>query len=52
MSALVLPSRPDGRMSVTAFRRLQAANPMEKWQLVAGELFIMTGGTIRHARLI
>ncbi len=52
MSALVSPLHPDGRMSVSAFRRFQASHPGEKWELVAGELFMMTGGTMRHARLI
>lgn len=52
MTALVSPLKPEGRMHVAEFRRFQAAHPNEKWELVGGELFLMTGGTIRHARLI
>ncbi len=53
MTALAAPARADSaRMTVREFRAFQDANPTEKWQLVDGRLFAMTGGTMRHARIV
>lgn len=39
-------------MTVAEFRAFQDVHPEEKWQLVDGQLYAMTGGTIRHATII
>lgn len=53
MNALIAPVRDLPRMNTAEFAAFEQTRPHgEKWQLINGALFMMTGGTIRHARII
>jgi Uma2 family endonuclease len=53
MNALLAPFQPTADpLDLAGFRAFQEAHPTEKWQLVKGRIYAMTGGTARHATLI
>jgi Uma2 family endonuclease len=51
MCGMVKPSVRRRRMSLAEFLRFENAHP-ERHEFVAGEVFAMSGGTLRHSRII
>ena len=47
---MALPAR-DQQMSVEEYFKLRESDPIHRYEYIDGEIYMMTGGTVRHSRV-